>query len=456
MKNQGCGCGAHTFHFIFTLWLVSLWGFSTWAVERGVRGRVTLEGEFYQDDGELYTYTIEETTGVFVEFEAYVQTERTLAQLGFIARDNQEDDSLDFFFSQDTYFSVALDAASTWRGTLGYKVLNWSVLEAFHPTGGLNSPNYGSPPEDWERRGEPVLELSKDFDSSVLSLYFFPRFEQPVVPSGRSRKSLMQNSSRIEWGPSVQVVDGHVVRDNEVSQWGMKWTTSLEGTDMSTYLLRHVDRRAPLLGTHQYRFIGEGENRLVFPEEPRTFVFSPTPYYFMAWELGALVEASYGNCILKFEGATLKYDPHDLILTGYGLLKKKDYTDVALGLEIPLSLFSGQETTFYLEAEGIFGVPKEERALIGAFQRDLLLGFNHAWNDALGRALRFIFITDMEWRSESFYLLSYQQRWNENFSLTLGFRKYEAPEKENASFVGTGLETYHEDNSLFVDLSWHF
>ena len=120
--------------------------------------------------------------------------------------------------------------------------------------------------------------------------------------------------------PPFYLVDGDLTGKKWIPQFGIRGSRTIEGFDISSYVLRHIDRRAPLVGTHEYRFSEEN----VFPESFKNFVFAPTPYFVMAWELGLTVEAMLGDAIFKFEGASLRYDKHPFILTGNGLSRKED------------------------------------------------------------------------------------------------------------------------------------
>ena len=251
-------------------------------------------------------------------------------------------------------------------------------------------------------------------------------------------------------------------------QFGTKINWSTDGMDVSAYFLRHIDRRTPLFGTHQYKFLGVPPFRIVIPEDFKAFTFQPVPYYVMANELGITLEAVYRDFIFKLEGADLKYDSHDSILTGqkvastgYSLRKKENYTHLSVGVEKTLSLVKGQDTTLVWEYSEIFGVPRELRLYTETFQKDMFFGLKHDFNDSMSKSFKLGLITDLEGglRPERLYYASYTQRIGTNWSLEFGGRKYDAPpptEEEEESVSTSGLETYHQANSYFLNFSLHF
>ena len=434
-----------------------------------VSGKVVIEREHYQDDGEHYQHTIDDAHSLFVRSDAKYTMGDLAFKAGFILRENQRDKSRDMFLPQDIYLSAFFGRDSTWKILLGYKLFNWSVLEVFHPTSGVNTPNYGSPPENWEKTGEPVLELEKSFDFGSINLYYFPRFEKAVFPDSNSRMALLKDGSKITIdNSSIKIVDGKLERGNKIPQYGAKINWSAEGMDLSAYFLRHIDRRIPLFGTHEYKFLGRPPYRIAIPENFKTFTFHPVPYYVMANEAGLTLEAVYRDFILKLEGAHLKYDSHKEILTGqkvastgYGLRKKEDYTHLAAGLEKTFSLLGGQDTTFICEYSEIFGVPEELRLYAETFQKDIFFGVKHEFNDSMSKSFKLGVVTDLEGgeRGEKLYYASYTQRIGSNWSLEVGGREYDAPpptEEEEEKISTSGLETYHEANSYFINFSLHF
>ncbi|MCY4642991.1 MAG: hypothetical protein OXB88_00070 [Bacteriovoracales bacterium] len=435
--------------------------------ETGIQGKVTLENERYRDDGEDYAHTIDQNVGVLTKIDAYAKTDKTLSHLGFAWRENDRDKAGNMLIFQDSYFSMFMDEQKSWKVLAGYKLYNWSVLEAFHPTARLHSSNYSSFPEEWEKLPEAVVELEKFFDFGTLSFYFFPRFQEPIFPDGNSRKALIDNGSRIKMSKSSKIVGGEVLSTDSIPQFGFRGTWSGDGFDTALHVLRHVDRKAFLSGTHEYRIFGTSGSEIHLPgncapapticrDAQRAFTFSPTPYFIRTWELGATLELAYKNTLFKFEGVRLKYDDHGPILSNDGPERIEDHTDIAIGIEKSIAFSFDQEMDVFIEWSRFIGPSKWERAKIGAFQQDLFVGVQHRFNNELDSKLKLNYITDTEGRSEKLYSVSYSQRLGGDWSLNLGGRKYKAPPKEESKGPGTvGLENYHKDDSFFINLSRH-
>ena len=169
---------------------------------------------------------------------------------------------------------------------------------------------------------------------------------------------------------------------NSIPQIGAKINWLIDGVDLSAYFLRHIDRRTPLFGTHQYKFLGVPPYRIVIPEDFKAFTFQPVPYYVMANELGITLETVYRDFILKLEGVNLKYDSHNNILTGqkvastgHSLRKKENYTHLSIGVEKTVSLVQGHDTTFFGNTQKFLAFQRNSDFMLRHFKRICFWGF---------------------------------------------------------------------------------
>ena len=430
------------------------------------KGKIVLESEHYQDDGELYEHTIDNALSLFARFEASYETERTLSKIGFIYRENQKDRSRDMLLPRDVYSSFEI---IDWKVLFGYKLYNWSTLEAFHPTAGLHSPNFGSSPENWEKGGSLVLELQRSFDWGAATAYFFPRFQEAIYPDSNSRRALIKDGSRVTIkDTSLKIVDGEIKETDSIPQFGFRLDWSGDSMDVGAYYLRHLERRQALFGTHEYRSLGQPPHRIVIPKDFRAFTFNPTPYYVMAGEVGLTLEAVAWDTLWKFEGVHLTFDDHDPILTGQnlastgnGLRIKEDYTHLALGVEKAFNWW-GQETVLMAEYSRVFGVPEDALLYTETFQNDIFIGIRHDFSDSMNRSINIGYIHDLDDgpREETLLYAKYGQRLGPNWSAEFGGRRYNAPppteKEEEENLRISGLEVYHEANSYFFNFSLHF
>ena len=258
--------------------------------------------------------------------------------LGLFLQGDTKDENRNTLTIEEANYSLFLNEQENTRILLGYNVYSWSIMEAFHLVDNINSLHYTSHSENLKKRGELVLELERTFNLGSLSFYFFPKFETPVLPGKESRVGLM-----VDFASPVIIHDRKIKEDGILPQFGMRLTWE-ENISFSLYSFYHIDRHAPLYGTHKYeevkvnpddededlpeipidfplmdkdeeilRMTTEQEeeeegvcNPCYFPKDIKAFKTAPTPYYFGVLETGATLEWSYRETTFKFEGVWKK------------------------------------------------------------------------------------------------------------------------------------------------------
>lgn len=405
------------------------------------QGEVSLELRQFEDDS--VPNTIDKGMSVFTRVETYYEDQGSIANFRFMSRTDREDKNRNFVIFEEVNLGTYLDEEETLKVLAGYKIFNWTALEAFHPVDVINSRNYDSDLEKTEKKGELTLEVQKLLDSGEISFYFFPRFEKPIFPNSRSRLGAGVNIN-----DPVLFVNGQR-KEAWVPQFGTRLSMTLDGMDLSAHALYHVDRAQPLIGTDEYTKIGS----LYLPNDATAFANNPTPFYSMVTQVGGTITTSYEGVLFKVESAYRVFDKKKNVLTSNGLRRASDHTEVALGLEYTVSHESGHETTLLFEQTGIYGVELDVRSELSPFQRDVLIGFRHAFNDPMGSELYATAIIDIERDSEKLFNLSFTRRLTDNWKYKAGVRVFDAPVKKT---LPEGLELYNKDNNIYFNLSRFF
>ncbi|MDC1175495.1 hypothetical protein OAT67_08855 [Bacteriovoracaceae bacterium] len=406
------------------------------------QGEVAFESRFFDNDGSDRTQDI--GYGMFSRVEASYKEGVSNHSLRAFARVDKKDNGRDLFVVEDLNASWYLGENEQYSVLFGYKLFNWTATEAFHPADVINSRNLDSDLERLEKKGELTAEFDFLLDDGTISFYYFPRFEEPIYPSSKSRLG----ASIVPDDPEV-IDSGNIEGSNWIPQFGVRLAQTHEGTDFSLHALYHVDRNKPLIGTKDY-FVLAGN---VLPNNSSKFTSSPTPYYFKVFQLGGTFQKSFESILIKFEGAHRAYQGKTPILTFNGLRNPSDHTEAAISSEYTFNWEGGFDTTFIAEATSIFGVDKEERAELSVFQRDFLFAIRHVFNDVMGKEIFLSLVSDMERDNERFYNFSYSQRLTDTWKIKTGIRVYDAPQKES---IAKGLEVLDNDNSINFTLSRFF
>lgn len=427
--------------------LTTLLGGTSFAEEEGTwdnKGEVSFQWRRFDDDNIVRT----EDTGmlVFSRVESVYTDEQSRHVFRGFARVDQKDSDRDFMALEDVYFSRYLDKDQQWLALAGYKLFNWTATEAFHPADVINSRNFDSDLEYFEKLGEPTVELTRFFDWGTVSFFIWPRFEKPQFPGDRSRLGFSRDLGR------PQAVNGTDTGDEWALQSGVRVGYTMDDGDVSFHVIHHVDRNFPIVGTHEYTFNALA-NRFI-PNNTAEFQTSPTPYYFKKTQVGGTLQYALSNALLKFEGAYRVFSDDIAILTAEGLQGPVDHGEVALGLEYTLPInIKGADTSLFIEGGTILGTTELERSRLGAFQRDVLFGVRHAFNDVMGSELFVSMIHDLERDNERLYNFSYSRRLSDLWKINSGLRIYDAKPKGS---VARGLEVLDGAHHFLINLTRFF
>ncbi len=387
------------------------------SVDIKFKAEVALESRQFDDDNDALT---EDTgTSLFARVDTVLSKGSLKFALRAFTRVDPQDHERDLSAFEELFVSWE---RSQWRIRAGYQMLNWTATEAFHPADVVNSRNFDSHIENPEKLGELMVSLRRRIGLGSVEAYLLPRMERPKLPGSRSRLSFAPPG--VELGtPRWLDEDGLTHESNWRLQWGVRWAAVLGDADISLHVLDHQDRQQPVI------------------------VFDPaiglSPSYAPVVDVGATYLHILGGSLVKLEVGHKDFKTD----------AQKDHTQVALGYEYGWVVGNGAQATFIAEAQNYFGVAEHERAALGIFQRDLLLGYRHAFNDMLGRELLVTWIADLERDHEFLINMRYSQRLNDTWSIETGFRLVDAPVKNQTA---VGLESLDGANQIFVNLRRYF
>ena len=424
---------------LFFVALLGLMGAPVMAAFEG-KGEVGLESRIFESDHKAITK--DEAQSVFTRLDHKLTVENLssweFALRGF-ARVDRFDANRDLIKPEDLYLQyLHPDLNITVRA--GYQIFNWTATEAFHPADVVNSRNLDSNLESPEKLGELALSVTKGFESSALHLYFFPRYEEPILPSVNSRfgAGIETSPARfIEW-------DGNQSKDHWGVQGGGKFDLTLGDWDVSAQVLYFMDRQHPLFMLDESAHI--------------------SPYYFKNWHYGLTSSLVFGNGLIwKMEAAYKAFSDKSVTgltvqspLLAQGIQvtgKGKDHTQLANGLEKTFLVLDGYNLTALLEHEVYFGTNKTTRAGLGLFQNDLLIGARAAFNDVMSKELLLLGIYDLERSGEYTINAQYSQRLNDFWSFKGGLRVFQAKE---GALLATGLESLRQADHLYATVTRYF
>lgn len=404
-------------------------------------GEIALEYRQFKDDDS--SATEDRGIAVFSRLESRFDGESYSHLLRGFARVDSEESSRDLIWIEDAFASYFLDFDKEWRVGGGYKIYNWTALEAFRPADTLNSRNYDAPLEKPEKRGELALEFEMPYYEGSFTLYYFPRAENPHYPGAASRLGLGFVPATPVW------VDGVEAEDKQWrQQFGARLTQFIFGADISIHAIRHYDRQFPIVGTSNYTFVGST------PVPVNGTSSMNVPHYYQVTQYGGTLQLPFfDGWVFKAEAAHRTFEKELEVLTVSGLQKPIDHSEVALGLEYGMAHADGSESTFFLEGVQILGVEENERARLSAFQNDVFIGMRHARNDIMGTEFLISAIFDLERTHEKLYNLQASRRLSDVWKLSGTVRVFDAPPETSTP---RGLEILDQDNHASITITRFF
>ena len=399
------------------------------------KGEINLESRFFNDDDIKTTQDAGYGISARIEVENTWNNLTTRAQV--FSRTDRTDSTRQRLNIEELYAQYLLD---NWAFFTGFRTLNWSTAEAFHPTDIINSRNFDGPFENAEKLGE--LMAGFQFFSEYLNLtaFYMPTLNRPQLPTQTNRLSFAPQG--IPLGETTFIDnDGNVKESNGTAQqWALRAQLPIDDFEMNLYWVHHFDRT-------DFRVVQDNISGLFIPtlNEVDHYALS-LQYVWDAW-------------IFKSETVYRDFKENINISSFASSITRQDYGLASLATEYLWSHVSGSDTTIILEFQEILGVDDNKRYAINPFQRDLLLGARHSFNDVNAKEVFFSIIADVERGKEILASASYSQRLSDVWKVKVGARYIDAqpPASDPLDpFGATGMRPLNNDHQFDLTFSRYF
>lgn len=386
-----------------------------------LKGEIASESRFFDDDNWQVTQDI--NSGLFGRLDLSYGSGPWKTALRGYGRWDATDSDRNFASFEEAWVAYR---TSKWHFRAGYQMLNWSATEAFHPADSINARNWDSRVENPEKRGEPMVSLARQMARGELTAYWMSFSTPNHMPSQASRLNFAAGQA---WsGTRYLDHDGSLSKSERSNQWGLRYTVNIGDGDLALHYLDHRERQQ-------------------FGVAFDTSTNSLHPLLFEVREWGLTHQHVIDAWVLKIEAAYKDYPRQDL---APGIL---DQTQTAFGVEYGWITGSGASATVLFEGQTLLGLNKTNRAAASLFQRDVLLGYRHAFNDIKSREVLVSLIVDLERQTELLFNAQYAQRINDVFSLTIGLRWIDA---KNDIKDGQGLLPLDQADQCSLTVTRHF
>lgn len=414
------------------------------------QGQLSIEGRVFSDDE--IDRTQDTGLGLSGRLEAQAKYKPFDARLRLFSRVDGLDETRNLVNIEELYLGFKMKPV---RVRAGYQLLNWSATEAFHPADMLNARNYDSRLENPEKLGEPMVEVEVRFWEGNISAYYMPVRRAPILPRAESRLSPFPKLLDIPIGQPLFAGRDRKIGEGWLEhQWAVRIEQSLGDADLSLHVFQHVDRSQPT----QVVDLATGDIR---------------PLFHFVTQVGGTWQQVFGPVVGKLEVGHREFGYPDAPVAPspdrpppYRLIHREmlDHTQIAAGLEFGWGIGQGEGTVI---VEGQVMIVYDEARLaepdLGPFQKDVLVGYRHRFNDVAGTRLQGGVMVDVDDPTgEQMIVAQFERRLGDVWSLSANLRAILAepqPDLEDralAELRAVGMERWNNANELNLTLSRFF
>ncbi|MCA9539652.1 MAG: hypothetical protein KC620_12235 [Myxococcales bacterium] len=394
------------------------------------QGSVAIEGRAFVPDDDDTTDDI--GLALATRLEAGWTPKPFEAALRLFGRVDAFDEERAIFVPEEAYVGFNLSPV---KMRVGWQLQNWSATEAFHPADVINSRNFDSRIENPDKLGEPMVSVQVRVLWGSVTAFYMPFRVAPHLPGPSSRLSFAPEGVT-PGSPVFAGRDRQIGTDLIAHQFALRLRQTIGDADISLHVVQHQDRAQPTQ---------------VFDRQS----MQPRPLYHFVTQYGGTYQHVLGDFVLKVEAVHREFMYPDLS-TRYVLVQREqiDHSQFAGGLEYGWSYEGGADGVVVLEAQVLRTVNGEDDRDLHPFQRDVLLGYRHVFNDIEGRRLQVGVIFDIEDAPQLLGTASYEQRLSDVWSFNAGLRIVFAPTPEDDA--PRGLQRLDGAHELNLTLARYF
>lgn len=372
--------------------------------------------------------TVDHTYSISMGLQFELKYSDLLLKLSIVNQINNSANDSYYLFLEDNFIEYDIDNITLSGGT---KIFNWSATEFFHPADVVNSKNFNSRIDKFEKLGQSFISLKYLLGDGDITLFLFPYLTLPTILGSKSRFKVVTQTESGSWTDHSGVLS----TSKALPMPALRFTQSIGDIDLSFHIIKHVDRETPLMVV-----------------DPSTGSLSSL--YLMVTQVGFTYQQLLPlDIILKIEHASKFYKNSTYLDSLLANREIANYHTSVVSLEYGFSHDQGTDSTFFLESQLITGVGQDYRASLSLFQKDIMVGYRFAFNDVEAKEIITNVIIDLERSGEYLFNLNYKQRISNSWQFDVGIFLFFAPEN---SVTPQGLELLNNADHVYTTLTKYF
>lgn len=350
------------------------------------------------------------------------------------------------YFDKDRNFSNLEEAfikyeKGNFTALLGNQVYNWTIMEVFTLGDNYNARNLAASSSDTERLGLPSLNMRYEFEESFIQ--FVSIFQAPASHFAQKRNRL---GIQFDLQDPEFLIDNNETGDADFTQYIFHFKKFFDNFEFDFHYARKFDTAYPIIVIDKPQGVSPSS---VDDLDIR-------PYYQPVKQTYISLQGEFWESLLKFEYLKVDFDNLEVEFfvppNTLNQATQLDFQKVTLGYEKAHDYKNNHSATFLVEYTTVLGVTYEEARTLGAFQRDIMLGYRHNFNDFKSHQLQFALITDLQEYDETAFSMKHSMRANNYWTIetTLSVIETAKPDSDNLAESYYGLKPIREsDNILF-------
>lgn len=319
-------------------------------------------------------------------------------------------------------------------------------MEVFGLGDNYNARNLANSSLETERIGLPSLNLLYEFDESFFQLVLIYETLPSHFPQGRNRSGL-----ELDLEAPRFLTDDKTTGERELTEFIFRYKRFFEDFEFDFHYSQKYDTAYPLITIDKPKQIS-----------PTVDDLEIRPYYQPVRQTYLSLQSEQFEALWKFEFINVDFQGYsaEFFFLPSTLIEVEqiDFNKVSMGYEKAHDYENNHSATFLVEYTSVLGVTYDEARSLGAFQRDMMLGYRHSFNDFKAHEIQVATIIDLQTYDEFVYTLKHSMRLNNYWTLESQATVIDTPMPDDNEFAENyyGLKPLRESDNILVNLIRYF
>jgi len=315
-------------------------------------------------------------------------------------------------------------------------------MEVFGLGDSYNARNLSNSSTSTERLGLPSINFLYEFEESFLQAVLIYQTIASNFPQDKNRNGI---------GVPLQsphfLSDDNETDDESLTQYILRYKRYFDSFELDLHYARKFDTSYPMIAIDKPNAVS-----------PDLEDLDIRPYYLPVKQSYLSLQGEMFETLLKFEYIDVNFDNYEVefFLPPATLteITQIDFQKITFGAEKTHDYAFNHSATFLIEYTSVLGVTGDEAKSLGAFQRDIMLGYRHSFNDFKSHEIQIAYIYDLQFYDESLINLQHSMRFNNYWTMESRLTLIETrkPDGDDLQASFYGLKPVRESDNILINI----